>query len=132
MTPIFSRSWLMKIRHVLLLATMEVSLRRAWLMRRACRPIWASPISPSSSERGVEGEGAGRDRGHVHLLAAPQAHDRALAELLVDLRQGGLDRPGPLVSVFNSHMHLSRAGRPYDPGHDRRILSAGAARPGPT
>jgi tetratricopeptide (TPR) repeat protein len=28
-------------------------------------------------------------------------------------------------------MHLSRAGRPYDPGHDKRILSGGAARPGP-
>jgi hypothetical protein len=43
----------MKIRHVLLLATIEVSLRRAWLMRRACMPICASPISPSSSARGT-------------------------------------------------------------------------------
>ena len=30
-----------------------VSLRRAWLMRRACRPGWTSPISPSISALGV-------------------------------------------------------------------------------
>ncbi len=30
-----------------------VSLRSAWLMSRACRPGWTSPISPSISERGT-------------------------------------------------------------------------------
>ena len=30
-----------------------VSLRMAWLMRRARRPTWASPISPSISARGT-------------------------------------------------------------------------------
>ena len=30
-----------------------VSLRNAWLIKRACRPGWLSPISPSISARGV-------------------------------------------------------------------------------
>ena len=30
-----------------------VSLRSAWLISRACRPMWASPMSPSISARGV-------------------------------------------------------------------------------
>ena len=30
-----------------------VSLRSAWLIRRACRPTWLSPISPSISARGT-------------------------------------------------------------------------------
>src|SRR5258707_176898 len=53
MTPIFSRSWLMKIRQVFDFETMPVSLRSACDMRRACRPICASPISPSISARGT-------------------------------------------------------------------------------
>ena len=53
MTPIFMRIWLMKMTQVLLLAMVPVSLRSAWLMRRACTPMWASPISPSSSARGT-------------------------------------------------------------------------------
>ena len=53
MTPIFSRSWLMKIRQVFDFETTPVSLRSACDMRRACRPICASPISPSISARGT-------------------------------------------------------------------------------
>ena len=30
-----------------------MSLRSAWLISRACRPTWVSPISPSISARGV-------------------------------------------------------------------------------
>ena len=52
-TPIFSRSWLMKMAIVLVLLRLAVSLRSAWLIRRACRPTWLSPISPSISARGV-------------------------------------------------------------------------------
>ena len=52
MTPIFSRSWLMKITTQLVLDTMPASLRSAWLMRRATTPTLDSPISPSSSLRG--------------------------------------------------------------------------------
>ena len=33
--------------------SVPVSLRRAWDIRRACRPTWVSPISPSISARGV-------------------------------------------------------------------------------
>ncbi len=33
--------------------TVPVSLRSAWLIRRACRPTWVSPISPSISARGT-------------------------------------------------------------------------------
>ena len=53
MTPIFSRSWLVKMSAVLLRLMAPVSLRSAWLMRRACRPTWASPMSPSISARGT-------------------------------------------------------------------------------
>ena len=53
MTPTFSRSWLIKTQTVLVLPMTEVSLRMAWLIRRACRPTWLSPISPSISARGT-------------------------------------------------------------------------------
>ena len=43
----------MKITEVWDLLMAPVSLRRAWDMRRACEPIWASPMSPSISERGT-------------------------------------------------------------------------------
>jgi len=52
-TPIFMRIWLMKMTMVEDLAMVPVSLRSAWLMRRACTPMWASPISPSSSALGT-------------------------------------------------------------------------------
>jgi hypothetical protein len=52
-TPIFMRIWLMKITMVFDLEIEAVSLRSAWLIRRACRPGSESPISPSSSARGV-------------------------------------------------------------------------------
>ena len=54
MTPIFSRSWLMKMQVVLDLASEPASLRSAWLIKRACRPTVVSPISPSISARGVK------------------------------------------------------------------------------
>jgi hypothetical protein len=48
------RIWLMKITIVFDLEIEAVSLRSAWLIRRACRPGCSeSPISPSSSARGV-------------------------------------------------------------------------------
>ena len=53
MTPIFSRSWLMKIAVVPVLLSAPVILRSAWLISRACRPTWLSPISPSISARGT-------------------------------------------------------------------------------
>ena len=43
----------MKMHTQLVLFTMPVSLRSAWLIRRACRPTKESPISPSISAFGV-------------------------------------------------------------------------------
>ena len=52
-TPIFMRIWLMKMTRQLVCLMAPVSLRIAWLSRRACRPTWESPISPSISALGV-------------------------------------------------------------------------------
>ena len=52
-TPIFSRSWLMKMHVVSNFEREPASLRIAWDMRRACSPTWVSPISPSISARGT-------------------------------------------------------------------------------
>ena len=52
-TPTFSRSWLMKMQVELVLLTTPVSLRSAWLIRRACNPTKESPISPSISAFGT-------------------------------------------------------------------------------
>ena len=52
-TPIFSRSWLMKIAVVPDALSAPVILRSAWLMRRAWSPTWLSPISPSISAFGT-------------------------------------------------------------------------------
>ena len=43
----------MKIAMVLERLSVAVSLRRACDISRACNPMWASPISPSISARGV-------------------------------------------------------------------------------
>ena len=42
----------MNTTQVLLFLTTPVSLRNAWLIRRACSPTWLSPISPSISAFG--------------------------------------------------------------------------------
>ena len=52
-TPIFMRIWLMKTTEQRERAIEAVSLRSAWLISRAWRPTWVSPISPSSSARGT-------------------------------------------------------------------------------
>ena len=43
----------MKIAVVLAPLSAPVILRSAWLISRACRPTWLSPISPSISARGT-------------------------------------------------------------------------------
>ena len=53
MTPIFSRSWLVKMQIVSVRLSVPASLRSAWLISRAWRPTWLSPISPSISALGV-------------------------------------------------------------------------------
>ena len=71
-TPIFMRIWLMKITSVLDLEIEAVSLRSAWLIRRACRPAASSPISPSISARGTR---AATEVDHDHVDGAG-AHQR--------------------------------------------------------
>ena len=44
----------MKIIIVFDLDTDAVNLRIAWLIKRACKPTWVSPISPSNSARGTK------------------------------------------------------------------------------
>ena len=53
MTPIFSRSWFVKRQIVSVRLSVPASLRSAWLISRAWRPTWLSPISPSISAFGV-------------------------------------------------------------------------------
>jgi hypothetical protein len=52
-TPIFMRSWLMKITMHFERLMEPVSLRSDWLISLACRPTCESPISPSISARGT-------------------------------------------------------------------------------
>src|SRR6266545_123927 len=51
-----------------------------------------TPGQASDAERDVEGEGAGGDGGHADVAALSQLHDGALAELLLDLADGHLER----------------------------------------
>ena len=53
MTPIFSRSWLVKMQIVSVRLSVPVSFRSACDISRACRPTCESPISPSISAFGV-------------------------------------------------------------------------------
>ena len=48
-TPIFCRIWLMNTTQVLVLEMVGLRMRNAWLIRRACKPTWESPMSPSTS-----------------------------------------------------------------------------------
>ena len=53
MTPTFSRNWLINTTVQLDLLMTAVNLRSAWDIRRACKPTWESPISPSISAFGT-------------------------------------------------------------------------------
>jgi hypothetical protein len=53
MTPIFSRSWFVNRQIVSVRFSVPASFRSAWLIRRAWRPTWLSPISPSISAFGT-------------------------------------------------------------------------------
>ena len=53
MTPIFSRSWFVKMQIVSVRLSVPASLRNACDISRAWRPTCESPISPSISAFGV-------------------------------------------------------------------------------
>ena len=94
---------------VLDLLRLAVSLRSAWLMSRAWRPTWVSPISPSISARGVRAatesmtthvERARADQ-HVgdleRLLARVGLGDEQLVDVDADGR--GVDRVHGVLGV---------------------------------
>ena len=68
------------------------SLRSAWDMRRACNPMWTSPISPSISARGTSAatesitttSSAGADQ-HVRDLECLLPCVRLRDEQLIDI-----------------------------------------------
>ena len=66
--------------------TAPVSLRSAWLMRRACSPTCVSPISPSISARGTSAATESIDH-HVDRVA-PDQHLGDLERLLARVRLG--------------------------------------------
>src|SRR5213080_4659366 len=78
MTPIFSRSWLMKITEVRERLMAPASLRSAWLIRRACRPGSESPMSPSISAFGTSAAtesttttSTAPDRTRISVISSP-------------------------------------------------------------
>src|SRR6266480_3229259 len=78
MTPIFSRSWLMKITEVRERLIAPASLRSAWLISRACRPGSESPMSPSISAFGTRAAtesitttSTAPDRTRISVISSP-------------------------------------------------------------
>src|SRR6185437_9458105 len=78
MTPIFSRSWLMKITEVRERLIAPASLRSAWLISRACRPGSESPMSPSLSALGTRAAtesttttSTAPDRTRISVISSP-------------------------------------------------------------
>ena len=66
----------------------------------------------ADAERGVERQRAGRDGVDLQIRAVAQAHDRALAEVFLDLPDGGIERLflvviGSLIGCFFSFHRLS-------------------------
>ena len=65
----------------------------------------------TDSQGRIQGQGAGRDCLHVHFRPVTQAHHGSLAEILIDLGQGGLQcfflirgRSGRFIGgLFRSH-----------------------------
>src|SRR5262249_33882274 len=88
----------------------------------------APPGQPADAERPVNGERAGRDRGDLDRLAAPHLHDGALAELLLDLRDGDIDRPRLLTFVLN---HVAPRSGVSGSGGNRGSTVGDHVRPAP-
>ena len=96
MTPIFSRSWFVKMQIVSVRLSVPASLRSACDISRACRPTWESPISPSISAFGVsaatesiattdERAGADQQLGDLErLLAGVGLRDEQLVDVDAD------------------------------------------------
>ena len=131
MTPIFMRSWLMKMTQVLERLIAPVSLRSAWLIRRACRPTWESPMSPSISAFGtsaatesitidVDRAGADQRLGDLQrLLAGVRLRDQQLFE--VDAEPAGVDRVEGVLGVDDRGHAAQLLGLGDDVQRQRRL-----------
>ena len=119
-TPIFSRSWLVKTSDVFERDTAPVSLRSAWLMSRAWMPTNESPISPSISARGtsaatesttttVDAAGADEGLGDLERLLAGVglAHEQLVD---VDAAGAGVARVERVLDVDERGDAAARAG----------------------
>src|SRR5450759_3562992 len=74
-----------------------VSLRSAWLMSRAWRPGWQSPISPSISARGVSAATHQRIRDFESLLAGIWLRNQKILE--IDPKLARVDRIERVLGV---------------------------------
>src|SRR5207237_1170980 len=82
-----------------------------------------APREPADAEGEVEGEGARRHRFDPHVAPLAEPHDRAFAELLLDLAEGHVER---LVTIHRGSSWMGDAvrqgrgklpsGRPYGEG----------------
>ncbi len=70
----------------------------------------AAARDAADAERGVHGERAGRDHRDRHVGLVSQPHDRALAELPLDLRQRRFDGAPLLVGFHAGHVLTFLAG----------------------
>ena len=80
------RSWLMKMTEVLVRLMAPVSLRSAWLISRACKPMWR--IAHVAVDLGLRHQRGHRvDHDHVDRVRAHQRLDD-LERLLAGVRLG--------------------------------------------
>ena len=130
MTPIFSRSWFVKMQIVSVRLSVPASLRSACDISRACRPTWESPISPSISAFGVsaatesiattdERARADQELGDLErLLAGVGLRDEQLVDVDADpLRVGrvhrvlGVDEGADAAAALGLGDHVVDEGR---------------------
>src|SRR5437868_4992165 len=113
-------------------AMAPVNFRSAWLIRRACSPIWLSPMSPSisafgtraatesmtmtstapdraHSDRRVQIDRARRNGFDPDSVLRAEPHDGALPAALLDLRDGQVQG---LLLIFNNRRHSHVVIRP--------------------
>ena len=122
MTPIFSRSWFVKMQIVSVRLSVPASLRSAWLISRAWRPTWQSPISPSISAFGV----SAATESIATTSSAPERIEQ-LADLERLLAGVGL-RDEQVVDVHADPLRVRRVHRVL--GVDERADPAAALRLG--
>ena len=122
MTPIFSRSWFVKMQIVSVRLSVPASFRSACDMSRAWRPTWVSPISPSISAFGV----SAATESIATTSSAPERIEQ-LGDLERLLARVGL-RDEQIVDVDADPLRVGRVHRVL--GVDERADAAAALRLG--